>query len=209
MTEEEARAWLKDVLAVPRETLMKLERFVGFLRDEAHRQNLVAASTLDHIWTRHVVDSAQLIPLASRGEGAWLDLGSGAGFPGLVVAALTDRPVLLVESRRKRCAFLEAAIDRLEIGTRVTVQCCRVEALPSAPFAVISARAFAPLDRLLGLAERFALPSTLWLLPKGRNAANELDAVRSSWQGTFRIVPSITEPDAAILELSDVRRRRR
>jgi len=208
VTEQEAQAWLS-ALDVPRETFERLQRFIDLLIAEAEEQNLIAASTIDHIWSRHIVDSAQLVPLAAVNSGAWLDLGSGAGFPGLIVAALTDRPVTLVESRRKRCQFLEAAIGCLGLEQRVTLCASRLETVDSAPFAVISARAFAPLDRLLPLAERFSTRSTLWLLPKGRNASNELDAARTSWQGDFRIEPSVTDPESAILLLSDVRRRRR
>ncbi|WP_157215082.1 16S rRNA (guanine(527)-N(7))-methyltransferase RsmG [Flavisphingomonas formosensis] len=208
MTEEDARDWLNAALDVPRGTLDRIKAFLTLLKEEGSRQNLISASTLDHVWARHVVDSAQLIPLAEERSGDWLDLGSGAGFPGLIIGALTQRQVTLVESRRKRCAFLEAAIETLGVGDRVSLRSARVETLPSTAFSVISARAFAPLDRLLDVAQRFSTAETLWLLPKGRNAPNELDAARTSWQGDFRIAPSITDPDSAILILSDVRRRR-
>jgi 16S rRNA (guanine527-N7)-methyltransferase len=206
VTEEEAHLWLVAHLDVPRETLLHLEGFATLLRREAAHQNLVAASTLDHVWARHIVDSAQLLSFAKPGP--WLDLGSGAGFPGLVVAALTQSSITLVESRKKRAAFLDQAAIELGVGDRVHVRCTRLEAMETAPFSVISARAFAPLDRLLTLAYRFSTRNTVWLLPKGKNASNELDAARGTWQGNFRIVPSVTDADSSILVLSDVRRRK-
>jgi 16S rRNA (guanine527-N7)-methyltransferase len=202
--EEEARAWLSTVLAVPRETLDALDRFVALLREEAGRQNLVAASTLDHVWTRHIVDSAQLL-LHSGRRTRWLDLGSGAGFPGLVVATLgKEIAVTLVESRRKRIEFLAAAAEILGVRDRVTIAGNRVEALPDAKFDAISARAFAPLERLLPLAHRFARPETIWLLPKGRSSACELESARGSWQGVFRVEASVTDPDATIIVATHV-----
>ncbi|PTQ13415.1 16S rRNA (guanine(527)-N(7))-methyltransferase RsmG [Sphingomonas oleivorans] len=205
MTEDEAQAWLRDRLAVPRETMERLEAFIAFLLAEARHQNLISESTIPNIWARHIVDSAQLLPLAVSVHHDWLDLGSGAGFPGLVVATLDDRRMTLVESRAKRIAFLRAAAEQLGIAARTRVQGTRVEMMGDAKFDVISARAFAPLDKLFALAGRFATPDTLWLLPKGRSAATELEAVRHSWQGDFRIEPSVTDPDAAIIVARNVR----
>lgn len=207
MTEEEARGWLANVLAVPRETFEKLDLFVALLREEAARQNLIAASTFGSIWSRHIVDSAQLLRLAGAERDRWLDLGSGAGFPGLIIALLSEARVTLVEERRKRAEFLGNVAQHLAIADRVNVAHSRVEALPAAEFDIISARAFAPLDRLLALGHRFVRPDTLWLLPKGRSAASELEAVRGSWQGMFRIEPSVTDAEAAIIVATGVRPR--
>jgi len=199
MTEDEARAWLA-ARHVPRETMEALERFVAFLLDESSRQNLISASTQETVWSRHIVDSAQLLDLARDAPaGPWLDLGSGAGFPGLVIAALTDRPVVLVESRRKRVEFLTAAAEVLGVADRVRVEGRRLELVEDFPAAVISARAFAPLDRLLPLAARFSRSGTVWLLPKGRSAQSELAAVRQTWQGVFHVEHSVTDPEAAII----------
>jgi 16S rRNA (guanine527-N7)-methyltransferase len=118
MTEAEAQDWLREHLHVSRETIDRLESFVGFLKRESVSQNLIAASTLDTIWSRHIVDSAQLLTHLPNDQysgpkpsgGAWLDLGSGAGFPGIVAALLTDIPVTLVESRAKRIEYLERAV---------------------------------------------------------------------------------------------------
>lgn len=203
MTEEEARGWIAG--HVSRETLASLEKLVGMILDEMPRQNLISASTADHIWTRHIVDSAQLVPMMPEGARRWIDLGSGAGFPGLVVALMCpDLHMTLVESRRKRIDFLGFMAESLGIADRVTVAGQRLEMIESSPQDVISARAFAPLDRLLPLAHRFSHESTVWLLPKGRSAASELEAVTGSWQGDFRIVPSMTDPDAAIIAASQV-----
>jgi 16S rRNA (guanine527-N7)-methyltransferase len=205
MTEDEARA----ALDVPRETMDRLEQFVALLGDENERQNLVSRSSLDHVWARHILDSAQLIRFAPEAAGSWLDLGSGAGLPGLVIAALQDRPVTLVESRKLRADFLQRAATALGVEARTTVICAKIENLPTQTFDVITARAFAPLDRLLALAERFAAPETRWVLPKGRNAQSELEAAESLWQGEFRLEPSLTDAEAKIIVAEQVRRKPR
>lgn len=203
MTEDEARRWI--AAHVPRETEAQLARFTELLLAEMPRQNLIAASTTDQLWARHIVDSAQLLALAPDSARRWIDLGAGAGFPGIVVAlARSDIEMTLVESRRKRIDFLRHVVEQLGIGARVTVAGRRLEMLESAEQDVISARAFAPLDRLLPLAHRFSHAGTCWLLPKGRSAASELEAVTASWQGRFRIVPSLTDPEAAIITATQV-----
>ena len=201
---EEAHA--KAGLNVPRETLERLDEFIAILKSENRRQNLVSASSLEHVWGRHIADSAQLITFAPEAK-TWLDLGTGAGFPGLIVALLTSADVTLVESRKLRVDFLQRASDLLGISSRTTIICKRIEAVPSSHFDVISARAFAPLPRLLALAERFAALDTRWILPKGRNAKSELEAAESLWQGNFRLEPSLTDPEARIIVAERVRRK--
>lgn len=202
MTEEEARAWL-EARDVPRGTLGRLEEFAAFLLAENSQQNLIAASTAEQMWARHIVDSVQL--LDHVGVGNWLDLGSGAGFPGLVVAAVDERRVTLVESRAKRITFLREAAAILGIADRVEILGARAETLPQRTFAVISARAFAPLPKLLTVAHRFATDATTWVLPKGRGARSELAEIAGSWQGEFRVVPSVTDSEAAIIVARNVR----
>jgi len=201
MTETEAIAWLKAQLHVSRETLEALESFVAFLKREAESQNLISASTLDHIWSRHIVDSAQLLLLTdtSAPPSNWLDLGSGAGFPGLVIALLTKHHVTLVESRARRIDYLQRAVEMLDLTNRVSVAGVTLERLETAPFSVISARAFAALPKLFDLAARFATNNTLWLLPKGRNAKAEWEGAQAQWDGNFRIMDSVTDPEAGIL----------
>jgi len=201
MTETEALEWLKTAQSVSRETVKKMETFAAYLKREATSQNLVASSTLDHIWARHIVDSAQLLSYveAESPVGGWLDLGSGAGFPGLIIALLSDYDVTLVESRARRSDYLQRAIDMLDLGDRVTVAAIAVEKLSTTRYSVISARAFAPLPKLFTLAERFSTNNTLWLLPKGRNAATEWEDARNVWSGEFRVEQSITDAEAGIL----------
>jgi 16S rRNA (guanine527-N7)-methyltransferase len=200
MDEEAARS------TVPRETIPKVEAFLALLREENERQNLVSRASLDLVWTRHVADSAQLLRFAPPGAASWLDLGSGAGFPGLIVALLHPARVTLVEARKLRAEFLRRAAILLGIESKVEIVCARVEAMAPRAFDVIGARAFAPLHRLLALGRPFSKTGTIWILPKGRNAQTELEAVRSSWQGAFRIEPSRTDPEAGIVIASAVRR---
>ncbi len=199
MTEAEARHWLEEHFTVSRETGEKLEAFIAFLKREAESQNLISASTLDHIWDRHIVDSAQLLRFCPDGPQTWIDLGSGAGFPGLVIALLSSHRVTLVESRGRRIEYLQRAIALLDLESQVTVAGMPLERVETAPYSVISARAFAPLDKLFDLAARFSTNKTLWLLPKGRNAAKEWEGVKSVWKGEFRIESSVTDAEAGIL----------
>jgi 16S rRNA (guanine527-N7)-methyltransferase len=205
MTEAEA----KERLDVPRETIERLEAFESLLRGENERQNLVSRSSLDAFWERHVLDSAQLIRFAPPEARSWLDLGTGAGFPGLLVPLFHPAQAIMVEARRLRADFLRAAASSLGIEARVEIVASKIEAVPTRKVDVISARAFAPLPKLLDLAERFSGSGTVWILPKGRNAKSELDAARSSWQGDFRLEPSLTDADAGIIVASAVHRRTR
>ncbi len=204
MNEDEARSWVRDRFGVSRETLVA--RFGDILVAEAEHQNLIARSTLDSLWGRHLTDSAQLIPLAeAAGEGAWLDVGSGAGLPGIVVALLTDRPVVLVEPRTKRVQFLRDAAEQLGIGDRVTVIGSKVESYrPDLPAAIVSARAVAELSALMLSTVHCTDSSTVWLLPKGRSAQSEVDAARAKWQGRFHVEPSITQPDSGIVVATQI-----
>lgn len=199
--EQAARHWLRTALGADDAALDRLDRLVLLLRAENERQNLVARATLADVWTRHVVDSAQLlaVPRETLPDGNWLDLGTGAGFPGLVIAALQPhRPVDLVDSRRLRTDWLERAAAALGLAN-VRVHRCRVEDLPSCAAAVISARAFAPLDRLLAVSARFSTPDTLWLLPKGAKARHELAGIAGAWRHAFHVEQSLTDPAAGII----------
>ncbi|MCX8474386.1 MAG: 16S rRNA (guanine(527)-N(7))-methyltransferase RsmG [Sphingomonas sp.] len=207
MTEEEAHAWIRDRFGVSRETL--LARYAELLRAEAVNQNLIAASTLDTLWARHLVDSAQLVPLAAEASrGAWVDVGSGAGLPGIVVGILLDRPVVLVEPRARRVAFLRDVAAQLGLANRVTVQPTKVESYkPTNRAAVVSARAVAELSQLISSTAHCTDSSTVWLLPKGRNAQSEVAAAQATWQGVFHVEPSITQPDSGIVVARGVRPR--
>ena len=199
VSEDQARGWLSglpewDVLAAER-----LERLIALLKEENDRQNLVAAATLPVVWQRHIVDSAQLLPHVPRGTAlSWLDLGTGAGFPGLVVAALRPEiEVVMVESRARRVEWLERA--RVALGLeRARVVGARLEQVESRAYQVISARAFAPLVRLLTLSARFSTKDTLYLLPKGRSAQQELSELQG-WNHLFHVEQSLTDPDAGVI----------
>ncbi|HEX8062778.1 MAG TPA: 16S rRNA (guanine(527)-N(7))-methyltransferase RsmG [Allosphingosinicella sp.] len=187
----------------------RLEAFVALLTSENERQNLVSRASLEGVWERHILDSSQLVRFAPESARSWLDLGTGAGFPGLLAPLFHPAHITLVESRRLRADFLRAAASVLGVADRVEVACSKLEAFPGRSFDIISARAFAPLPKLLDLAERFSTPDTIWILPKGRNAKSELEAARSSWQGDFRLEPSLTDAEARIVVASQVRRKTR
>lgn len=198
--EASARQWLTDDLAVSRETFAALEQLSAYVLSQADQQNLISASTISHIWQRHIADSAQLLRFAQpEWNQHWIDLGSGAGFPGLVIALIAPCRVTLVESRGLRIAYLQQAIDLLGLGSRVAVAGMPLERMDTVAADYISARAFAPLPKLLTSAARFSTDNTRWLLPKGRNARAELESVSPSWQHLFHVEQSLTQPDAAIL----------
>jgi 16S rRNA (guanine527-N7)-methyltransferase len=208
MGDAEARDLVARVFDVPRETMARLDAFVAMLGQENKRQNLVSEPTMSVVWQRHILDSAQLIAWAPTPTASWVDIGSGAGFPGLVVSALHAGPVALVESRKLRVDFLHRAASVLGVGPRTEILASRIEGIAPRAFDVISARAFAPLPRLLALCSRFSTAKTRWILPKGRNARSELEAALSSWQGDFRIEPSRTDPEAGIIVAEGVKRKR-
>jgi 16S rRNA (guanine527-N7)-methyltransferase len=210
MTEDEARAWIDAHFDVPRETWDRLEHYIAMLYDGMSRQNLIAESTRDQVWSRHIVDSAQLIKLAPepKAHGRWIDLGSGAGLPGVIVAILSGWPVTMVESRRMRAEFLDSVIDALDLNAHVFAG--RVEVMERAELAaVISARAFAPLPKLFGAAAHLIGRKTVWVLPKGRNWQNELETTQQAWQGAFHVERSITDVDSAIIVARSVQKRGR
>ena len=212
MTEEEARAWLAHEFDVSRETWERLELYVAMLLDEMEHQNLIAESTRDHVWARHIVDSAQLLKLAPapvEGADRWADLGAGAGLPGMVVAILSGYRMTMIEMRRKRVEFLQRVIAGLALD-RATVFGGKVEKAAAAmqtPVSVISARAYAPMDRLIASALPLAGKRTVWILPKGQNYQNELDIARTLWHSDARVEPSLTAPESAILVLQNVRKK--
>lgn len=191
---------------VPRETFDQLHRYAAILRDEAEQQNLVSRSTLDQLWERHILDSAQLVRFEPHESASWVDMGSGAGLPGVVIGALVSGPVLLVEPRRLRAEFLERAIADLGLGPRVLVAAAKVEKV-TGQFDVITARALAPLDKLLGISTHLSTRKSLWVLPKGRSAQSELADARRNWQCEASSVPSATDPEAEILVLRNVKAR--
>lgn len=196
---QKAIAWLQVHLAADEGTMQQLERFVTMLLDEAKRQNLIASASQSIVWTRHILDSAQLLLHVPRGTPLrWIDLGSGAGLPGMVNAIIQpESHFTLVERRPLRTAWLSRAASELGL-TNVDVFTGSASGVADQVFDVITARAFAPLPKLLAMAERFASGTTLWVLPKGRSASEELGAV-PAWQNAFHVEPSITDGESGII----------
>lgn len=186
------------------EAMQRLELLIKLLLDENSRQNLISKPSEAQIWQRHIADSAQLLKYVPRetcenGKDVWLDLGTGAGFPGLIVSAiLPQMPVILVESRKRRVEWLEKA--RSEMGlSKCEIKGSRLEVVPPFPARFISARAFAPLPKLLRLSAPFSTGSTSFLLPKGRSAAQELLDLPRKSRELFHVEQSLTDPEAGII----------
>ncbi len=195
--EEQARAFcagLTDAAGMAR-----LEQLATMVVEENARQNLVAKTSESAIWLRHLADSAQLLVHVSRGTSPWLDLGTGAGFPGLVISALRPEfEVVLVESRKKRVDWLARAAGELGLG-HCRVEGRRLEHVPTFPASVISARAFAPLGKLFALSARFSTQDTVWLLPKGRSAVQEVASLPLEDAAMFHVEQSVTDTEAGIV----------
>lgn len=198
---------------VSRETIDQLSRYVALLEQWQPRINLVAGATLREVWHRHIADSAQLVALAPSSAQTWLDLGSGAGFPGLVIAIMlhgtAEARVTLVESDRRKSAFL-AEVAR-QTGISVEIHTARIEQIATqgilAPVDVVSARALAPLVRLIPLSLPFFGAETLGLFPKGRDVESELAAARAGWEFDVETTPSLTDADARIVAIRRPRAR--
>ena len=209
LVEDRARAL--ELIPVSRETAAKLDGFVEHLLQVAPHLNLIARSTLPSVWTRHVADSLQLLALAPDAK-CWADLGSGGGFPGLVIAcALAERPgaqVHLVESIGKKAAFLREAVNLLQLPAEV--HAVRIEdfgknfrARPD----VVTARALAPLDELLKLAHPLLKSGATGLFPKGQDVEGELTRASKYWNIDAELVPSRTSPDGRIVVVRGLKQR--
>lgn len=183
----------------------RLRRFADLLLRWNTTLNLIAARDAAVVWQRHIADSLQLIPLLPPGIERAVDLGSGGGFPGLVLAIATGVRFELIESDRRKASFLRTAV--LETVAPATVHDCRIEDAALAPAGLVTARALAPLPRLLPLAARFLADDGLCLFLKGARVADELAEAEKDWTLTAGLVPSRTSPDGVVLRLSSVRRR--
>lgn len=196
-TESEATAYVAGLCDAA--AMNRLDILVRELKLENERQNLVARATIPGVWQRHIADSAQLLEFCPDAHGVWLDLGSGAGFPGLVIAAMRpETPVVLVESRKRRVEWLERASGMMALKN-CRVEGRRLEHVERFDAGIISARAFAPLDRLLGLSARFSTSGTHWVLPKGRSAEQEVQALSENRRSMFHVEQSQTDRDAGIV----------
>lgn len=182
-----------------------LETFVASCREWGRVTNLVSADDRERLWQRHIADSLQLVPLAASAGPSWIDLGSGGGFPGLVVAiARRNTRMTLVESNRKKAAFLIQAAARA--GVDVTVTPRRIESMPEARHDVVSARALAPLEALLDHAIRFFGTGTIGLFPKGQGVEGEVIAARRRFEFSLDSTPSRSDPRGTILTVTDLER---
>lgn len=190
---------------VSRETIEKLEAYAALLVRWNKKINLVSPKTLDELWTRHFLDSAQLaeiLPLERR----WVDLGSGAGFPGLVLALLAPPAAefILVESDQRKATFLRTVAR--ELGVAVTIRADRIEALPGLEADVLTSRALAPLTVLLGYAEQHLKPGGKALFPKGATAETEIAEALENWRFCCKKHASRTDASSTILCIGDIER---
>jgi len=197
-------------LSVSRETMERLAAYAALLEHWQRRINLVAADSLADLWRRHMLDSAQLLPLIPTPPAAALDIGSGAGFPGLVLAILGVRGIRLVESDARKCAFLREAarLAGLALERDVFIVNRRLEAVT--PFAadLVTGRAVASLDLLLRFSEPFRRTGTICLFHKGMRADEELTEAAKTWRMTVERFPSRSDPSGTILRLTEVERDR-
>ena len=190
---------------VSRETFEKIEAYAALLRQESQRQNLVSVSTLDHLWERHILDSAQLARFEPHEGASWADIGSGAGLPGIVIACVVKGPVTLIEPRRLRAEFLHKVCESLNLVA--TVFLGKAERAQGS-YDVITARAVANLAKLLKISAHLSTRNSQWLLPKGRSAEAELAEAQQAWQGVFHVERSVTDPESRIVVATGVRARR-
>jgi 16S rRNA (guanine527-N7)-methyltransferase len=189
---------------VSRETLDRLKILVDLLRDWNARHNLVSRRSLDDVWRRHVWDSAQLAAFVPQNAAKIADLGSGAGFPGLVLAALLREKVsvTLYEATRKKAEFLETAARSMSLS--VEIRNMRIEDETNRPFDVVTARALAPLDTLLDYSQRFCAKNAVCLFLKGQSVASELTEAGKSWKMSVSQHQSVTDPSGVILEIREL-----
>ncbi len=197
--EASARAWLKSLPEWTSEAGERLEDLAALLTAENDVQNLVSDTSLADLWIRHYADSAQLLKFVPRETSSpWLDLGTGAGFPGLVIAILRpDCRVEMVESRSRRIEWLQRVCETLGLEN-AKIRGARLEAVETHKVRAISARAFAPLPKLLEISARFSTEETLWLLPKGRSARQELTELKG-WNHLFHVEQSMTDAESGII----------
>jgi 16S rRNA (guanine527-N7)-methyltransferase len=195
-------AAFQEQTGVSRETLARLEAYVELLGAWNRRINLVGPRTIGDVWRRHILDSAQLFPMIPPQAGVLLDIGSGAGLPGLVLAILGAREVHLVEADQRKCAFLREAARITEAAVRIHPQ--RLEKCPIFTADVITARAFAPLDRLLDQVEAFIDTHSILLFLKGKTVGEELTEAAKAWNMRATSLPSVSDSSGTVLRLEQV-----
>jgi len=200
-------AAFRERTGVSRETLSRLEAYAALLVKWQSRINLIGPKTLPDLWTRHMLDSAQLTDLLPAGARRIADFGAGAGFPGLVLAALgAERgldAVTLVEADQRKAAFLREAARVMGLSDRVTVRPARLESLGALDADLVTARALASVSDLLCYVKATCGAHTPCLFLKGKRLEDELTDAKSVWYIKYRIAPSSTDPDGAILIIED------
>jgi 16S rRNA (guanine527-N7)-methyltransferase len=196
------RAEFLAAFPVSRETEARLARYENLLLERNQTLSLISDTTADIIWTRHFLDSAQLLPLIPAPERPLVDLGTGAGFPGLVLAILGLPDVHLVENNMQKVAFLRGVVDALDLP--VTVHGMKSDAVKPFAAGTVTARALKPLDQLIGFGRRFLGQNSVCLFPKGRRAEEEMAAAARKWHMKVERFPSATDPESTIFRLSDV-----
>jgi 16S rRNA (guanine527-N7)-methyltransferase len=196
------RAEFLAAFPVSRETEALLARFENLLLERNQTLSLISDTTADIIWTRHFLDSAQLLPLIPQPGRPLVDMGTGAGFPGLVLAILGLPDVHLVENNMQKVAFLRSAVEAL--GLPVTVHGMKSDTVKPFVAGTVTARALKPLDQLIGFGKRFLGQNSVCLFPKGRRAEEEMAVAARKWHMKAERFPSVTDPDSTIFRLSDV-----
>jgi len=206
---EAVQALLMSDYGVSRETIERFLAYQAILTKWAPRINLVGASTLGSFWDRHILDSAQILPLARAEARSWVDFGSGAGFPGLVIAALVQPlnggQVTLIEASTKRCGFLREAARAMQV--QVDIINDKLENVKPRPVDIITARAFTALDRLLAYAEPWQGPQTQALFSKGEEVSSELAQASTNWLFKSTIHPSLSDARGCIIEITECQAR--
>lgn len=193
---------------VSRETRERLKTYASSLKHWTRAINLISATTIDEIWGRHILDSAQIIPLAPETAANWCDLGSGAGLPGIVVAILArerhpDMKMALVESDARKAAFLMLQIKALGLNARVVQG--RIESAPEMGADVVTARALAPLTRLLGYSVRHGGPRATSIFLKGKGFQSEIERAAERFSFDLQIHKSVSDPAGAVLVLGNLK----
>jgi len=192
------------ISGVSRETLAKLTAYVELLSQWNRRINLVSANTIGDVWRRHILDCAQIAKHLPRQARVVVDLGSGAGLPGLVLAAMGGPEMHLIESDLRKSAFLREAARIMDVPVALHPE--RIEKVAAFPADVVVARACAPVSQLIDLSAKFWFSETVCLFLKGESAGDELAAAQTAWRMTAETIPSLSDPSGVILKLSAMRR---
>jgi 16S rRNA (guanine527-N7)-methyltransferase len=195
---------------VSRETLLALESYEALIKKWAHQINLIGPSTINHFWTRHVLDCAQLLPLSGSGTTKAADFGTGAGLPGLILARLLQDQVdhgqmILVEASAKRCGFLREGARTLGVNVKIIQE--KIETVMPEKVDFVTARAFAPLTKLLEYSYPWSQQGARLVFFKGEDVQREIDQASTNWTFQSRVTPSITDSRGCLVEIEDLKPR--